>query len=148
MQADSDRGEAPSYLAPVLLCALALAAVAALAVIQRVKLEGVVLDLARVSRVQGDAASPARAVQVRFRMRSSTEDAVVRIVDRDDEPVATLAEGVSIPGDDRFHSFFWDGRTETGERAPPGRYRAEIILRDQGREIIPAESVLLRGGGP
>jgi hypothetical protein len=147
VQADSDRADAPSYLAPVLLCALALAAVAILAVIQRVKLEGVVLDLARVSRVQGTAARPTQVVEVRFRMRTSTEDAVVRIVDRDDEPVATLAEGVSIPGDDRFHSFFWDGRTESGERPPPGRYRAEIILRDQGRDIIPEESVLLRGVG-
>ena len=146
MQADSDRGEAPSYLAPVLLCALALAVIATLAVIQRVKLEGVVLDLARVSRVEGGAGTE-KAVRVRFRMRSSTDDAVVRIVDRDDQPVVTLAEGVSIPGDDRFHTFFWNGRTVSGVRAAPGRYRAEIILRDQGREIIPAESVLLRGGG-
>jgi FlgD Ig-like domain len=145
VQADPDR-EVPSYLAPTLLVALAVATLATLAVIQMVRLEGVVLDLAQVSRVQPQT-DPDEAVLVRFRMRSSTDDAVVRIVDRDDDPVATLVEGVPIPGDDRFHTFFWDGRLASGEPAPPGHYRAEILLRDQGREIIPDESVLLRGGG-
>jgi flagellar hook assembly protein FlgD len=146
VQADPDREAPPTYLAPVLLCALALAALAALAVIQMVRLEGVVLDLAQVSRVRSQA-DPDKVVLVRFRMRSSTDDAVVRIVDSDDDPVATVVEGQPIPGDDRFHTFYWDGRTDAGDPAPPGHYRAEILLRDQGREIIPDESALLRGGG-
>jgi hypothetical protein len=147
VQADPDREAPPGYLAPLLLCALAIAALATLAVIQKVRLDGVVLDLAQVSQVRGGQTDPDKVVLVRFRMRSSTEDAVVRIVDRDDDPVATLVEGEAIPGDERFHTFFWDGRTEAGDPAPPGHYRAEILLRDQGREIIPDESALLRGGG-
>jgi hypothetical protein len=146
VQAESEREGVPGYLAPALLCALAVATVVALAVIQTVRLDGVVLDLAQVSRVERSGADPDRVVRVRFRMRSSTDDAVVRIVDRDDNPVATLAEGEAIPGDDEFHAFYWDGRTDAGEPAPPGRYRTEILLRDQGREIVPEESVLLRGG--
>lgn len=147
MQANSDREAPPGYLAPLLLCALALAALATLAVVQMVRLDGVVLDLAQVSRVRGTDIDNDRVVLVRFRMRSSTDDAVVRIVDRGENPVATLVDGEPIEGDDRFHTFFWNGRTETGDPAPPGHYRAEILLRDQGREIIPDESVLLRGGG-
>jgi hypothetical protein len=148
VQADPAREGPPGYLAPLLLCALAVAAVAALAVIQMVRLEGVVLDLAQISRVPAAQADRERVVFVRFRMRSSTGDAVVRIVGRDDAPVATLIDGEPIPGDDALHTFYWDGRTDAGDPAPPGLYRAEILLRDQGREIIPDESVLLRGGGP
>jgi flagellar hook assembly protein FlgD len=147
VQADPAREESPGYLAPLLLCALAIAAVAALAVIQAVRLEGVVLDLAQISRVPPSQADPDKVVFVRFRMRSATDDAVVRIVGRHDAPVATLVDGEPIPGDDALHTFYWDGRTDAGDPAPPGRYRAEILLRDQGREIIPDESVRLQGGG-
>jgi hypothetical protein len=150
-------GASPGRLAAVLFCALAVAAVGALAVIQKVKLEGVVLDLARVSRcIPATAAAPAACEQatgpagreekevfVEFRMRSSSDDAVVRIVDSRDEPVATLLDGGSLVGDDRFYTFYWDGETDAGEEAPPGKYRAEILLRDQGREILPDESVSL-----
>jgi flagellar hook assembly protein FlgD len=146
VQADPDGEGVPSYLAPVLLAALAIATLVALGAIQTVRLDGVVLDLAQVSRVERADAAPDRVVRVRFRMRSSTDDAVVRIVDRDGNPVATLADGKAIPGDDEFHAFYWDGRTESGAPAPPGRYRSEIVLRDQGREIVPEESVLLQGG--
>jgi hypothetical protein len=134
-------------LAAILFCALALATLGALAVIQRVRLEGVVLDLARVTRVTGPEASGKHRVEVEFRMRKESDDAVVRIVDRDDEPVATLLDGGELEGDDRTYVFYWDGRDESGERVPPGRYRVEILLRDQGREILPDESVRLRGGG-
>jgi flagellar hook assembly protein FlgD len=147
VQADSERAAAPSSLAPLLLCALAAAVLLALAVVQRVKLEGAVLDLARVTRLTGPEAGQNRKVEVEFRMRSDSDDAVIRIVNRDEEPVATLAEGVELEGDERVYVFYWDGRDESGSRVPRGRYRVEILLRDQDREILPEEDVLLRGGG-
>jgi flagellar hook assembly protein FlgD len=137
----------PGRIAAILFCALALATLAALAVIQEVRLDGVVLDLARVTRVTGDEASAKHRVEVEFRMRTDSDDAVVRIVDSDDEPVATLLEGGELEGGEREYVFYWDGRDESGERVPRGLYRVEILLRDQGREILPEESVFLRGDG-
>jgi flagellar hook assembly protein FlgD len=139
-------GSGTGRLAVALFCALALATLIALAVIQQVRLDGVVLDLARVTRVTGDAATPQHRVEVEFRMRKASDDAVVRIVNDEDEPVATLVDGEPLEGDEREYTFYWDGRDESGERVPRGLYRVEILLRDQGREILPDESVYLRGG--
>ena len=143
---------APGRLAAILFCALAIAALAALAVIQKVRLEGVVLDLAQVSRCTDQSVVSCNLrdedqVFVRFRMRTDSDDAVVRIVDRDGDPVATLLDGGTLVGDERYYTFFWDGRLASGEKAPPGHYRAEILLRDQDRDIVPDESVLLTKGG-
>ena len=143
----NDAGSGPGRLAAILFCALALATLGALAVIQKVRLDGVVLDLARVTRVTGDEASAKRRVEVEFRMRTDSDDAVVRIVDRDGDPVATLLDGGSLVGGERYYTFFWDGRLASGEKAPPGYYRAEILLRDQDRDIVPDESVRLTEGG-
>lgn len=139
---------APGRLAAILFCALALAALGALAVIQKLRLDGVVLDIARITRVTGDEAKPDHRVQVEFRMRTDSEDAVVRIVDEDDRPVANLLEGGELEGGETEYVFYWDGRDESGRRVPRGSYRVEILLRDQGREVLPDEDVLLRGGGP
>jgi flagellar hook assembly protein FlgD len=130
----------------ILFCALALATLIALAVIQQVRLDGVILDLARVTRVTGEEASGGRRVEVEFRMRTGSDDAVVRIVDEDEQPVATLLDGGKLEGNETEYVYYWDGRDESGERVPRGLYRVEILLRDQGREIVPDESVLLRGG--
>ena len=92
---------APGRLAAVLFCALAIATLGALAVIQKVRLEGVVLDLAQVSRCTEEAVVSCNQrdedrVFVRFRMRTDSDDAVVRIVDDAGEPVATLLDGGSL----------------------------------------------------
>jgi flagellar hook assembly protein FlgD len=134
------------HIAAILFCALALATLLALAVIQQVRLDGVVLDLARVTRITGEEASRDQRVEIEFRMRTDSDDAVVRIVDEDEQPVATLLDGGELEGDETEYIYYWDGRDESGERVPRGLYRVEILLRDQGREIIPDESALLRGG--
>ena len=133
-------------LAATLFCALALATLIALAVIQQVRLDGDVLDLARVTRVTGAKASAHKRVEVEFRMRADSDDAVVRIVDEDDDAVATLLDGGRLEGGEREYVYYWDGRDESGRRVPRGYYRVEILLRDLDRDIIPDESVFLRGG--
>lgn len=138
---------APGRLAAILFCSLALATLGALAVIQKLRLDGVVLDTARIVRLTGDEATKNRRAKVEFRMRTDSDDAVVRIVNRDEQPVATLLDGGQLEGGERVYVFYWDGRDESGERVPAGTYRMEILLRDQGREILPDEDVLLRGGG-
>ena len=139
-------GAGSGRLAVILFCGLALATLLALAVIQQVRLDGVVLDLAHLTRITGDEASPRHRVEVEFRMRTDSDDAVVRIVDADEDVVVTLVDGEPLKGDEHEYTFYWDGRDESGERVPRGYYRMEILLSDQGREIVPEESVFLRGG--
>ena len=143
---------APGRLAAILFCALAVAALGALAVIQKVRLEGVVLDLAQVSRCTDEAVVSCNQREgdrafVRFRMRTDSDDAVVRIIDDEDMPVATLLDGGPLSGGERYYTFYWDARLASGEKAPPGHYRVEILLRDQDRDIVPDESLLLPEGG-
>lgn len=133
MQAKSG-AVAPSYLAGILLAAVVVAALASLALIQQARDRGEVLDLVRATREfsprQGESA------RIRFRLRRSSDDAVVRILRRGDT-VRTLVDGEPLIGDDRFYLYRWDGRLEGGEPAAPGPYRVEILLRDMDREIVP-----------
>lgn len=135
MQANSG-AVAPSYLAGILLAAVVVAALASLALIQGARDRGEVLDLVRATREfsprEGERA------RVRFRLRRSTDDAVVRVLHRG-EPVRTLVDGESLVGDDRFYVYRWDGRSDDGEVVEPGPYRVEILLRDMDREIVPEQ---------
>lgn len=133
MQARSGAA-APSYVAGILLTAVVVAALAALALIQQARQRGEVLDL--VSATRQFSPQEGERARIRFRLRRSTDDAVVRILDRK-EPVKTLVDGESLRGDDRFHVYRWDGGTDVGKLAGPGRYRVEILLRDMNREIVP-----------
>ena len=139
MQASSDAA-APRYLAGVLLTAVVLAALGSLALIQEARQRGEVLDLVEAT----DTFSPDADERARidWRQRQSSDDATVRIIDRAGIPVRTLLDGGSLEGDDSIQVFHWNGRNDDGDRAPPGLYRIEIVLRDQGREIVPEQSAI------
>ena len=139
MQASSDAA-APRYLAGVLLTAVVLAALGSLALIQEARQRGEVLDLVEATDTfSPDADERAR---IEWRQRQSSDDATVRIIDRAGIPVRTLLDGGSLEGDDSIQVFHWNGRNDDGDRAPPGLYRIEIVLRDQGREIVPEQSAI------
>jgi flagellar hook assembly protein FlgD len=129
---------APRYLAGILLAVVVVAALASLAVIQEARQRGEVLDLVEVTRTF----SPANGERARieWRQRSSSDDAVVRIIDRAGDPVRTLLDGGPLAGDDTQQVFSWDGRDDSGRPAEPGAYRIEILLRDLDREIVPEQS--------
>jgi hypothetical protein len=38
--------------------------------------------------------------------------------------------------------FRWNGRTDSGDVAPPGLYRIEIVLPDEDRDIVPERSAI------
>ena len=137
VQANSDAAE-PSYLAGILLAAVVVAALASLAVIQEARQRGEVLDLVEVTRTF----SPANGERARieWRQRSSSDDAVVRIIDRSGSPVRTLLDGEPLAGDDTQQVFHWNGEADSGRLAEPGLYRVEILLRDLDREIVPEQS--------
>jgi flagellar hook assembly protein FlgD len=139
VQASSDAA-APRYLAGILLTAVVLAALGSLALIQEARQRGEVLDLVEATDTfSPDADERAR---IEWRQRQSSDDATVRIIDRAGIPVRTLLDGGSLEGDDRIQVFHWNGRTDDGDRAPLGLYRIEIVLRDQGREIVPEQSAI------
>jgi flagellar hook assembly protein FlgD len=129
---------APRYLAGILLAVVVVAALASLAVIQEARQRGEVLDLVEVTRTF----SPANGERARieWRQRSSSDDAVVRIIDRAGDPVRTLLDGGPLAGDDTQQVFSWGGRDDSGRPAEPGAYRIEILLRDLDREIVPEQS--------
>ncbi len=140
VQANSDAA-APSYLAGVLLAAVVIAALASLAVIQEARQRGEVLDLVEVTPRAIDGSGDGR-VRIEWRQRRSSDDAVVRIIDTADDPVRTLLDGGSLEGGDTLQVFRWNGRADSGRFADPGRYRVEILLRDQDREIVPEQGLI------
>jgi hypothetical protein len=137
VQANSDAA-APRYLAGILLAVVVVAALASLAVIQEARQRGEVLDLVEVTRTFSPANS--ERARIEWRQRSSSDDAVVRIIDRAGDPVRTLLDGEPLAGDDTQQVFHWDGKADSGRLAEPGLYRVEILLRDLDREIVPEQS--------
>lgn len=81
----------------------------------------------------------ASGAEVRFTLADPDADVDVLIIDgnegSDGDPVATLASGADLAAGP--HTYTWDGRTDAGERAPPGLYALEVVLGAQGRDIKP-----------
>jgi len=77
--------------------------------------------------------------EVTFTLAEPDSDVDVLIIDgnegSDGGLVATLAEGQDL--DAGPHTYTWDGRTDTGERAQPGLYALEVVLGEQGRDVKP-----------
>ena len=77
--------------------------------------------------------------EVAFTLAEPDSDVDVLIIDgnegSDGDLVATLVEGQDL--DAGPHTYIWDGRTDSGERAPPGLYALEVVLGEQGRDVKP-----------
>lgn len=55
--------------------------------------------------------------------------------DSDGDVVATLARGEDLEAGP--HTYSWDGRSDSGDPAPPGLYALEVVLGAQGRDVKP-----------
>ena len=77
--------------------------------------------------------------EVEFTLAEPDSDVDVLIIDgnegSDGDLVATLASGEDLAAG--THEYTWDGRTDAGERAPPGLYALEVVLGEQGRDVKP-----------
>jgi flagellar hook assembly protein FlgD len=77
--------------------------------------------------------------EVRFTLAEPDSNVDVLIIDgnegRNGDLVATLASGEDLAAGP--HTYEWDGRTDSGERAPPGLYALEVVLGEQGRDVKP-----------
>ena len=70
----------------------------------------------------------------------------VSVVDFDDRQIRVLADSELEGGDDP-HCFAWDGRTSSGEPAPPGPYHLQLSLERAGRTAVSGEHVTIRSAG-
>jgi len=136
-------GRARPNLGATLFFALLIASLAASVLVVRARDPDLVLEVRTITCSfdpgVGSALDRARAT---FFVRESDPDAVVSIVDSEEVVVRVLDADASLEAGEEV-SYAWDGRTDAGTRAPPGRYRLAVELPDAGRTMIWPERVLL-----
>lgn len=88
---------------------------------------------------------PGPRYRVCFRL---TKDDRVRIavVDTDERQVKLLSNG-ELRGGDTPHCFDWDGRSDSGEPVPPGRYHLELSLDEADRVAVSGERLRIYPAG-
>lgn len=130
-------------IAQVLFAVLVLATGAAFLLAQRIKQQPKAVDARTLTRVfspNGDGAND----QARFSIRLKRGDDVdVTVLDRKTgREVRDLIVNRHVPANRKF-LFDWDGRTDTGTRAPDAYYKLLITLRGQGRSSIANKRFIL-----
>ncbi len=126
-------------LARVVFALLLAATFAAFFVAQRLKGAESVAQITKVSRFFSPNGDGRRDVnRITFTVKEPGR-VTVTIVDRDGERIRRLADDIDArPGTPVRVS--WDGRSDTGVRAPDGLYRMQVGLRRTGRTVVTAGS--------
>ena len=70
----------------------------------------------------------------------------VSVVDFSDREIRVLSDGELQGGDDP-HCFAWDGRTSSGQPAPPGPYHLQLDLQRNDRTAVSGEHVTIHAAG-
>ena len=111
-----------------------MATAAAFAITERLKLVKSPIYGTVISPVFSPVCGCARGkAVVRIKLRHS-DHVTISILDRNLEPLRTLASGQRVP---RGKSVFrWEGLTDFGDRAPEGTYRVQVHLEGQHRTIL------------
>jgi hypothetical protein len=118
----------------VLVLALVAATVGAFVITERLKLERSPVTAPRFTRLFSPTCE-CPTDRARLTIRFRTEDTVdAEIVNRDDDPVRTLAADEPVARGDV--TFVWDGRDTAGAVVPDGRYRLRLHLEDSRRTIL------------
>jgi hypothetical protein len=78
---------------------------------------------------------PPNEVPITFFVREDDGHALVGIVDSQEDLVRTLDGDVALAKRRRV-TYTWDGRTDSGEFAPPARYRLLVELPSEDRAMI------------
>lgn len=88
---------------------------------------------------------PGPRYRVCFRL-TKDDRARVAIVDDDDRRVKLLANH-ELAGGDTPHCFDWDGRGDSGQRVPPGRYHLQLSLDRADRVAVSGERLRIYESG-
>ena len=127
-----------SFGAALFLCALAATLVTAVLVV-RARTPDLVLEVteppARDPAEFTPGGKPPEDVPITFFVRESDGHARVGIVDSHEDVVRTLDDDVGLTKHRRV-TYTWDGRTDAGGFAPPGRYRLLVELPSEDRVMI------------
>jgi len=118
-------------LGAVLLVALALLAVAAFAITRAARAGDDIVNTVTLS----SRLAPGADAEVAFTLTRPEGSADVLIIDSSGEPVRALALDAELPAGRQELS--WDGLSDDGRPAPPGRYALRVVLDGQGRDIRP-----------
>ncbi len=123
----------PRLLSTLLVLGLLGGTAAAFAVTERLKLVPSPIVAPKVTEAFSPVCDcPTDEARIRFGLRDA-DRLTVTIIDEDDDPVRTIADGESLPAGPV--EFVWDGRG-----SPEGVYRARVHLADARRTIdIPNE---------
>ena len=132
--------------AGVVFALLVLATLAAFAWSQRLKRDPLVLDRVTFGVPKARGFSPNHDCvfdrqRIRFRVTQS-DDATVQVVKPGGRLIVTLARDTFLKRY-RFFTFYWDGRSRYGGKAPPGRYKLRVKLLGQERVLVPPGALKL-----
>ena len=138
-----------SFFARAVFAVLVAATFAAFFVAQRLKSAPLVAVIRQVNTTlhfspNGDGRRDVARIRVRVR---KDDDVTVTLVDERGDEVRRLAAGVPAQPR-RSVRVRWDGRTETGGRAPEGVYRVRVGLRRGGRAVTLEPGVVLDTTAP
>ncbi|HEU4655909.1 MAG TPA: FlgD immunoglobulin-like domain containing protein [Capillimicrobium sp.] len=114
---------------------LVVATFAAFFIVQRIKKEPSGIKKVRITRLfspNGDGSRDRAAIRFRVERRDTVS---VRVIDREDEVVATLVDRERVSKGDRVR-VTWDGRDDDGRIVADGVYRLRINLKRQGRAVL------------
>jgi len=128
---------------------LLLASLAAVFVTQRLRAEGTVISEVETSRAAFSECPPSeRGPGIPISFRLERDDIVSAEIVSFDRPqvVRNLFSDRALSGPGR-HCAPWDGLDDSGEPAPPGRYRLRVGLTDLQREATAGEPIVLTPGG-
>jgi hypothetical protein len=87
---------------------------------------------------------PPRTVDLTFFVRDADAHARIGIVDSRENLVRRLDADVALDEDEQV-TYAWDGRTDDGTVAPPGRYRLQVELPSEDREMFWPRRITLLG---
>lgn len=123
-------------LGAALFAALFAAAVLSAALVVRERDPALALEVTNFSAAfEPDGDGVRDVAKLEFFARESDPSATVSIVGRDLESVRTLARDLNLQAGQEV-TYTWDGRTDEGERAPPGRYRLRVQLPESERDVV------------
>ncbi len=132
----------------VLFFALLAATVAVAVLVVRARTPDLVLEVLVPQEnvtFSPNAAEGPRDATFTFFVRRADEDARVTVVDSQEDVVRTLDDSVALAEGEAV-TYRWDGSTDAGPAAPPGRYRLGVELPDSDREMVWPRRVTLDDG--
>ncbi len=121
-----------TLIARVVFVLLVGATFSAFFVAQRLKSTPSVVEVRKLTKYfspNGDGRRDAQTISLRLK---EADDVTVSVVNADGDEVRRLADGQPARAFTPIR-LTWDGRTDSGARAPDGLYRLRVALRRQGR---------------